>query len=515
MKKNNYMKELSRLTFLLLGIVLFTASCEDDFSETGSSLVNNNNFNALLYDSSQIEVSTKPLVKMQSNLLNSYSLGFYSDVIYGSYSASILTQLTLQNPDPDFGTFPELDSVVLTIPYYSTAISQDEESIQYELDSVYGTAPINLELYQSNYFLRSQDPENDYENQAYYSNQGEVFESLLEPTPFDTIVDFQPSPLEVTYREINTQGEFDTITKSPRMRVNLPVSFFKELIIDRDGTSELLSNSNFQNFFRGLYIKPVNKLGVSINALSLLNIRSEEAKISLYFKTSEVEEPEDDEVEYKEYALFFGSNIINVMNTDDQNIPSGDNIHLKGGQGSMAIIDLFTDPAELETLRSSDWLINDANLTFYVDENEVNEDHNQPERLFVYDIKNNRVLQDYTFDVSANDNSPLNSRLIHMSRLDEDDSGRRFYKIRLTSHISDIINKDSTNTRLGLVVSNNVNIFNPVKAEIEGEENIDEEYQLEIIPSPMLNTPQSTVLYGPEELGENRLKLNIFYTESN
>ena len=515
MKKNNYMKELSRLTFLLLGIVLFTASCEDDFSETGSSLVNNNNFNALLYDSSQIEVSTKPLVKMQSNLLNSYSLGFYSDVIYGSYSASILTQLTLQNPDPDFGTFPELDSVVLSIPYYSTAISQDEEGIQYELDSIYGTTPINLELYQSNYFLRSQDPENDYETQAYYSNQGEIFESFLEPTPFDTIVDFQPSPLEVTYREINTQGEFDTITKSPRMRVNLPVKFFKELIIDRDGTSELLSNSNFQNFFRGLYIKPVNKLGVPINALSLLNIRSEEAKISLYFKTSEVEEPEDDEVEVKEYALFFGSNIINVMNTDDQNIPSGDNIYLKGGQGSMAIVDLFTDPTELETLRSSDWLINDANLTFYVDENEVNEDHNQPERLFVYDLKNNRVLQDYTFDVSANDNNPLNSRLIHMSRLDEDDSGRRFYKIRLTSHISDIINKDSTNTRLGIVVSNNVNIFNPVKAEVEGEENIDEEYQLEVIPSPMLNTPQSTVLYGPEEPGENRLKLNIFYTESN
>ena len=65
------------------------------------------------------------------------------------------------------------------------------------------------------------------------------------------------------------------------------------------------------------------------------------------------------------------------------------------------------------------------------------------------------------------------------------------------------------------MVSNNVNIFNAVKAEVEGEENVDEEYQLEVIPSPMLNTPQSTVLYGPEEPGENRLKLNIFYTESN
>ena len=112
MKKNNYMKELSRLTFLLLGIVLFTASCEDDFSETGSSLVNNNNFNALLYDSSQIEVSTKPLVRMQSNLLNSYSVGFYSDNIYGNYSSSILTQLSLQNANPDFGVISNMREYV-------------------------------------------------------------------------------------------------------------------------------------------------------------------------------------------------------------------------------------------------------------------------------------------------------------------------------------------------------------------------------------------------------------------
>lgn len=517
MKRNNYMKELSRLTFLLLGIVLFTASCEDDFSETGSSLVNNNNFNALLYDSSQIEVSTKPLVKMQSNLLNSYSLGFYNDDIYGDYSASILTQLSLQNPDPDFGAFPELDSVVLTIPYYSTAISQDEEGIQYTLDSVYVNSSVKLEFYRSNYFLRSQDPENNYAAQAYYSNQGNLFESFLEPTPFHVEENFVPNSSEVYYRSFDSQGELDTIARahSPRARIDLPVEFFEDLIINRSGSSELLSNSNFQNFFRGLYIKPVNTSGEPISALSLLNMRSDEAKISLYFRTSEIENPSEEEIEKNEYSLFFGSNIINVMDTDGQNISSGDNIYLKGGQGSMAIIDLFTDPTELETLRSSDWLINDANLTFYVDENEVSEDHNQPERLFIYDIKNNRVLQDYTFDVSANDNSPLNSRLIHLSRLDDDDSGRRFYKIRLTSHVSDIINKDSTNTRLGLVVSNNVNIFNPVKAEVEGEENVDEEYQLEVIPSPMLNTPQSTVLYGPEEPGENRLKLNIYYTESN
>lgn len=509
------MKELGRLTLLLLGVVLITTSCEDDFAAAGSNLVNNNNFDALLYDASQIEVATKPLVKMQSNLLNSYSLGFYTDPVYGNYSASILTQLRLQNPDPGFGAYPELDSVVLSIPYYARPISQDESGIQYKLDSIYGNAPINLELYRSNYFLRSQDPDEDYAPQVYYSNQGDIFESYLDPQPFDTIVDFQPSASEVSFRKVNSKGEFDTIVASPRTRINLPVEYFKELIFDKEGQPELLSNSNFQNFFRGLYIKPVNTLGAPVTALSLLNLRSEEAKISLYFNTSDVLDPSEEELQQKEYELYFGSNIVNVINTDEQTIPTGNEIYLKGGEGSMATIDLFTDPAELETLRASEWLINEANLTFYVDENQISEDHNQPQRLFIYDVKNNRVLQDYTFDVSANDNNPLRSRLIHLGRLDKDANGKRFYKLKLTSYVSDIINKDSTNTRLGLMVSNNVNIFNPVKAEVEGEENIEEDYQIEVIPSPMLLTPQSTVLYGPDAPEANRLKLNIYYTEPN
>lgn len=509
------MKELGRLVLLLLGVVLITTSCEDDFAAAGSNLVNDNNFDALLYDASQIEVATKPLIKMQSNLLNSYSIGFYNDGVYGDYSASILTQLKLQNPSPSFGAYPALDSVILSIPYYSRPIGQNEDGVQFKLDSIYGNNPIDLEFYRSNYFLRNEDPEDDYEPQAYYSNQQETFEGYLDPQPFFTVEDFKPSPLKVSYREVNSKGEFDTILASPRTRIELPREYFQELILDREGSSELLSDSNFRNFFRGLYIKPVNTSGAATTALSLLDLRSEEAKIILYYNTSEVEDPSEEEIEQKEYSLLFGSNIVNVINTDNQTIPTGDGIYLKGGQGSMGVIDLFTDPSELETLRDSDWLINEANLTFYVDENQISEDHNQPQRLFIYDVKNNRVLQDYTFDVSANDNNPLKSRLIHLGRLDKDDNGKRFYKLKLTSYVSDIINKDSTNTRLGLMVSNNVNIFNPVKVEVEGEENVDEDYQLEVVPSPMLLTPQSTVLYGPDAPEGNRLKLNIYYTEPN
>ena len=55
------------------------------------------------------------------------------------------------------------------------------------------------------------------------------------------------------------------------------------------------------------------------------------------------------------------------------NINSSENlskIYLKGGQGLMAEIDLFRDSQGndlLDDIKSRQWLINEANLKFYVD----------------------------------------------------------------------------------------------------------------------------------------------------
>ena len=103
----------------------------------------------------------------------------------------------------------------------------------------------------------------------------------------------------------------------------------------------------------------------------------------------------------------------------------------------MAVIDLFTNEVQLDSIREQGWLVNEANLKFYVDESVPN-NQKQPLRLFIYDINNNSVVSDYTFDASTNENNPLVSRLIHLGPLSEDDNGNRFYKIRVTGLVNNI-----------------------------------------------------------------------------
>ena len=99
-KKHNYMA-------ILIIAVSFFAACEDDFSEVGSDLVNNNNFSALLYDSSSLDAYSVKITGAQTNNFNNLLLGVYNDPNYGMLTANVVSQLSLGTTGPDFGTNPE------------------------------------------------------------------------------------------------------------------------------------------------------------------------------------------------------------------------------------------------------------------------------------------------------------------------------------------------------------------------------------------------------------------------
>lgn len=497
-------KNILKLTVILGSALLLLNACEDEYSDVGSNIVDNDNFEANLFESTEINANSHVLERVQTNELSSYQLGIYDDPTYGKTQANVLAQLSLSQTSPKFGTNPEMDSVVLSVPYYSTVTEQTEDGDTYKLDSVYGKTPIKLSLYKSNYFLRSVDPNDDYEAQAYYSDQGDLFEENIENSPFFTESEFVPSKKEFKYHKLNASGERDTTLSrlTPRLRLKLPTQMFQEQVLDQEGSSNLLSNANFQNYFRGIYFKAESTQGDK-GVLSLLDFRGEGAKITLYY-TYEDSEGED---KSNSYSLSFGQNIVNVFNNEEQ-IPSDDDLYVKGGQGSMAIVDLFTNQQQLDSIRDLNWLVNDANLKFYVNNSKISEGDQEPHRLFIYDLKNNRVLSDYAFDTSTNENDPYNSKVIHLGPLSTDDDGNRYYKIRLTGYISDVINRDSTNTKLGLVVSQNVNIPNLLKTKVKGAPEVEE------IPSSAIISQQGTVLYGTEASQESKkLKLEIYYTK--
>lgn len=504
---------VTKMAILTIAFFSFIA-CDDDFKEIGGDLVGNNNFDALRYKNTSLSAHSKKIKRIQSNDLSSYALGVYNDEKYGTTSANILAQIKLASTNPEFGDNPVLDSVVLEVPYFSTVVEQDPVKKTYELDSVFGEDPVKLSLYRSNYFLRQYDPNEDYKDQAYYSDDIGKIEENMDNTPIYTTT-FMPSKEEIVLSDgSDEEGEEDaeevedTTRLSPRLRLKLPKEYFQELILDREGEDALLSNENFQDFFRGLYFKS-EQMGDS-GVFSLLDFDSEDAGITLYFRSEKEKEEDDDKTKYN-YSLFnleFDGQMVNVFDNDVEELPTDEeNLYVKGGQGAMTVIDLFTDDDQLDSLRNTDWLINEANLKLYVNEEDLPVGYDHPQRLFIYDVKNKRVLIDYEMSASVREDDVLNSRTTHLGRLSKDDEGNHYYKMRVTNYVNDIINKDATNTRLGLVVSQNVNDDEMVRSVMKDSSKVSR------LPRSSVLSRNGTVFYGPKAFSDKALKLEIHYTK--
>lgn len=521
MKKSNSLYKLFGLSILALTVI----SCQEDFSPVGSNIIANPNFEFDLYEEASVVAYSRRAFPVQTNNLPVYQLGVYKDDVFGLTEASVLSQVTMEQTNPSFGQNPIIKDVILTIPYFSTREGTGETAT-YALDSVFGESPIKLSVYESNFFLRDLDPFSGFEEpQKYYSNQGPMFMNFLGQKLYENI-EFKPSQIAV---EVDNEDEdIDNEFLSPRLRVKLEddaIAFFKEKIIDQEGTDALLNNINFKNHFRGVYFI-AEAVGDQGN-LTLLDIKNASFEI-IYEKDDEDDENEQDRVEASFIVSLNSSITVNTLNNsmpadienilNNPNTAGADNLYLKGGAGSITIIELFGQDStgnnvadELEDLRDKKWIINEANLTFKVNKNLVTGGSTEPERIFLYDLNNNRVLLDYQLDNETTINNLINYKTSHLGRLERDaNKNGESYKLRITNHISNLINKDSTNVRLGLVVSQNINLINSQSLQnpiAPGVKNV---------PTASAISPEGTVLYGSNPANpENRVKLNIFYTEIN
>jgi hypothetical protein len=507
---------MKRLRFVPMAVLMVLAfiSCDDDFTTIGGELIGGE-FDSLPHYKAGVVAYSRNFGPVQSNGLSNNLLGVYNEPVYGQQEASVLTQLSLTSNNPVFGTDAKLDSVVLSLPYFSTQVEADANGDPiYKLDSIYGSGAFKLTVSRSNYFLNDFDPAANFQSrQKYYSDQGELFENNLVGSPLYVNESFVPSSGIVTYTEKDIDNQLDTIQASPRLRVQLPTEFFQKNILDKEGDTELSNNNNFKNFIRGLYFKSeaVNDAGT----MMLLDFSNSEAGITLYY-TTEVEGEEDRKS--GSYKLVFGPNRVNtfsqdlkpeiaseISTTDDQ--VGAKNLFLRGGEGVLTVVKLFEDEAELEELRANNWLINEANLTFFVNQDKVQGGDSEPERIYLYNLDTKEPLVDYYRDPSQNASIPFTSHAGKLERT-EDNNGIS-YKIRLTEHVNRVLNKDSANVRLGLVVSQNITeVTNAaLKNSVDG---------IDRVPKATINTPKGTVLYGNLADDEaKKLQFNIFYTKTN
>jgi len=126
-------------------------------------------------------------------------LGYNNDPIFGESNASFLGQIVPTEFSPSFGDNVVLDSVVLTIPYFSRAIDTNEDGEStYEIDSVYGNNPTKLYVYKSNFYLRDFDPTGVFsDSQDYYSNGSLSDSELINPADIEAELLFESSIMEM------------------------------------------------------------------------------------------------------------------------------------------------------------------------------------------------------------------------------------------------------------------------------------------------------------------------------
>lgn len=134
------------------------------------------------------------------------------------------------------------------LPFFSTATTVDSTTT-YELDSIYGNAPINVNIYKSDYFLRDYDPNSGFQEfQNYYTDQSALFQSYW-GEELGSVENFIPSNSGF----ILNKGKDDEEKLGPGLRVKLDSTFFQDKFLALEGKEELRNSNNFKNYIRGLY----------------------------------------------------------------------------------------------------------------------------------------------------------------------------------------------------------------------------------------------------------------------
>ncbi|MDR6966695.1 hypothetical protein J2X31_000693 [Flavobacterium arsenatis] len=572
-----------RLILVAAAAMFLLTSCDKDFNQIGSDVIGDDHFDLLPDDLATVVAHNRGTGIVQTNNMLINSLGIYDNPVFGKTKANFVTELQMASVNPTFKPelFVSLDSVVLSVPYFSTKTATGSDGKgTYRLDSIFSAdpenlKPINLRIYESGYVLNDLAPPNFQNSQKYFSNEDSFFDSNKRVLLYSNDA-FKPSDKEIITYKRDKGLVLDTTSiearLTPRMRFHLNKSFFQDKIINAP-QGKLVSQSIFKEYFRGVYFQVQDSQDGT-----LVQYKFGDGDITLYYteysgledaddnpNTPEtpIKFPEDDPLypniprkTDRSFVLKMAGNTVNLLeNTPTpqyaaalqptNSISGDDKLFIKGGEGSMAVLDLFgVDnfgsngltgipngvPDELDIIRENvrikGWLINEASLTFHIDNSTEGmnlpigdvKKVKEPQRLYLYDLNNKRPLIDYYNDGSTISSRPKFNKFVHdgLIRREEVAGGRGVkYKIRITNHIRNLVKvQDSTNVKLGLVVTEYIeniqNAWFKTPSTIGG-------VSVDRTPQASVMNPLGTVLHGTGDnvLPEKRVRLEIYYTKPN
>ena len=234
-------------------------SCVDPTS-AGLDLLSEDLLNLEYVDTFTVETATELSEAVRTHTPNAfvkaYVLGRADDPLCGLSEASLYAQLIPEYLSPKFGEVI-VDSVVLVLPY--------------DTSKFYGnrTQPVSLEVYQL------LDP--IVSTEAHFSTE----RFMYSPIPLGRTT-FFPSKDSVRVFDYGS-GTRDTIS-FPHVRISLSKTLGQELLaLD---TSYYATDSIFQTFFRGIFIKPS---AASSGALVGVNLNTTRAGMMVYYRNDTIQ----------------------------------------------------------------------------------------------------------------------------------------------------------------------------------------------------------------------------------
>ena len=222
---------------------MLLASCKDENTNIGEDLLGN------LEDTEFTDTITVEAYSFLEDTINTTNtsaniLGYLTDPVFGKSSAGIFTQLSLGGSAVNFGQYPTIDSVVLTL----------------QLSGYYGdtNSRVGIRVHQ---LTEALDPQ-----AKYYQN---------------STVGYDPTPLNYSLSGYsicpNTPIVVDTSVLSAHLRIRLSQQFGQYLLNHQDDL-----NNRFQDFLKGLYIEAISHTG-SCGYMLITNMTSALTGVTLYY----------------------------------------------------------------------------------------------------------------------------------------------------------------------------------------------------------------------------------------
>lgn len=449
-------------TGVALSLFTLMISCEEDFTNVESNVITNTKFstNSVSVD---VVAENSPLVRIQSDnisrQLGQYLLGVYANPNYEKIEASIVSQVSI-GPNltvlggaiygADTTVVTKIDTVFLKLPYQVTLKADNK----FEIDSIFGnqTKPFNLNIYRSNSFINFYNPSDPSKVNSLFSNDvfektGNVLNSQLNfpfiPSENDTMLVVKRRLYDDTIADKDTLKIITSITNTravPFARIPLDEDAFKELFLDKYESNEFASQDAFNNYFRGVILEATGDEG----SLTSFNFNgTTEAlipSIEIYY-TSTVLKSGTTVIDTisKNDSFPLSGFIVNTFKMEDKVYPVNNEIIIQGAAGSEGTITLF-DQNKIDELSANNWLINDATLTFYI--NQSADTTHVPERLYLYKSTKNVLNPSFSQIADATSEAAFGGIGGFLSR---DANGKKEkYTFKITDYISGILSAETT-----------------------------------------------------------------------